>query len=90
MVDITFKQLKKKLVAVKKITFLQCRRLGFEPWVRKIPWRRKWQPTPEFLSGKSHEQRSLAIVHGVAELDTTELLTHTCTHTHTHTQMPVI
>ena len=32
----------------------------FDPWVRKIPWRRKWQLTPEFLPGKSHGQRSLA------------------------------
>ena len=39
----------------------QCRRCGFDPWVRKIPWRRKWQPTPVFLPGKSHEQRSLAV-----------------------------
>ena len=31
----------------------------FDPWVGKIPWRRKWQPTPVFLPGKSHEQRSL-------------------------------
>ena len=38
----------------------QCRRLKFNPWVRKIPWRRKWQPTPVFLPGESHEQRSLA------------------------------
>ena len=38
----------------------QCRRCGFDPWVRKIPWRREWQPTPVFLSGKSHGQRSLA------------------------------
>ena len=30
-----------------------------DPWVRKIPWRRKWQPTPVFLPGKSHGQRSL-------------------------------
>ena len=29
------------------------------PWVRKIPWRKKWQPTPVFLPGKSHGQRSL-------------------------------
>ena len=29
-------------------------------WVEKIPWRRKWQPTPVFLLGKSHGQRSLA------------------------------
>ena len=37
----------------------QCRRRGFDPWVGKIPWRRKWQPTPIFLPGKSHGQRSL-------------------------------
>ena len=52
---------------------LQCRRCGFDPWVRKIPWRRKWQPDPVLLPEKSHGQRSLAgTVHGV-------------THTHTHT-----
>ena len=38
----------------------RCRRHVFNPWVRKIPWRRKWQPTPDFLPGKSHGQRSLA------------------------------
>ena len=41
----------------------QCkrsRRCGFNPWVRKITWRRKWQPNPLFLPGKSHGQRSLA------------------------------
>ena len=40
----------------------QCRwykRPGIHPWVGKIPWRRKWQPTPAFLPGKSHGQRSL-------------------------------
>ena len=40
----------------------QCKRgkrLRFDPWVRKIPWRRKWQPTPVFLPGESHGQRSL-------------------------------
>ena len=31
----------------------------FDPWVRKIPWRRKWQPTPVFLLGKFHGQWSL-------------------------------
>ena len=36
------------------------RRPGFDPWVRKIPWRRKWQPTPIFLPGESHGQRCLA------------------------------
>ena len=30
------------------------------PWVGKIPWRRAWQPTPVFLPGESHGQRSLA------------------------------
>ena len=39
---------------------LQCRRLGFHPWVGKIPWRREWQPIPVFLPGKFHGQRSLA------------------------------
>ena len=41
----------------------QCKRhkrCGFNPWVRKIPWRKKWQPTPVFLPGESHGQRSLA------------------------------
>ena len=28
---------------------LQCKRLGFDPWVKKIPWRREWLPTPVFL-----------------------------------------
>ena len=32
---------------------------SFDPWVRKIPWRRKWQLTPVFLPEKSHRQRSL-------------------------------
>ena len=38
----------------------RCRRRRFNPWVKKIPWRRKWQPTLVFLPGKSHRQRSLA------------------------------
>ena len=36
------------------------KRRGFDPWVWKIPWRRKWQLTPVFLPGESHGQRSLA------------------------------
>ena len=36
------------------------RRCSFNPWVRKIHWRRKWQPTPVFLPGRSHGQRSPA------------------------------
>ena len=40
----------------------------FDPWVKKMPWRRKWQPTPVFLPGKSHGQKSRpATVHGVAK-----------------------
>ena len=35
------------------------KRRGFSPWVGKIPWRRKWQPTLVFLPGESHGQRSL-------------------------------
>ena len=35
------------------------RRLGFNPWVRKIPWRREWLPTPVFLPGEFHGQRTL-------------------------------
>ena len=43
-----------------KESICQCRRPKFDPWVGKIPWRRKWQPTPVFLPGKFHGQRSLA------------------------------
>ena len=42
----------------------QCRRPGFNPWVKKIPWRRKWQPTPVFLPGKFHEEPG-RLYHGV-------------------------
>ena len=60
------------------IIFLQCRRPGFDSWVRSISWRRKWQPTLIFLPGKSHGQRSLAGYSpwGHKESDTTELLNH--------------
>ena len=44
-----------------KNPYLQCRRSGLDPWVGKIPWRRKWLPTPEFLPGRSHEQRKTSI-----------------------------
>ena len=46
-----------------------ARALGFNPWVRKIPWKGKWQPTPVFLPGESHGQRSLA---GYSPLDCKE------------------
>jgi len=33
---------------------------GFDSWAGKVSWRRAWKPTPVFLPGKSHRQRSLA------------------------------
>ena len=65
------------LMAQLQRTHLQCRRRErprFERWVGKIPWRRKWQPSPVFLPGKPHGQRSLVgySPKGPKELDTTE------------------
>ena len=56
-------------------------RRGFDPWVRKISWRRAWQSTLLFLPGKSHGQRSLASYSPLAckELDMTEAIYHTHT-----------
>ena len=56
------KGLPQQLVDKERI-LLQCRRhrrCRFDSWVRKIPWRRAWQPTPVVLTGKSHGQGSLA------------------------------
>ena len=65
----------------------RCKRLKFDPWVGKILWRRKWQPTPVFFPEKSHGQRNLTGYSpwGCKELDATEQ-THTHTHTHTKQQ----
>ena len=59
----------------------RCRRLEFDPWVRKIPWKRKWQSTPVFLPKKSHGQRSLVGYSpwGCKEWDTTDWA---CMHVH--------
>ena len=56
---------------------LHCRKPGLDPWVRKIPWRREWLPTPLFLPGEFHGQRSLAghSPWGHKALGTTEWLT---------------
>ena len=78
--------------------FKRHRRQGFDLWVRKIPWRRKWQPTPVFLLGKFHGQRSLVGYSpwGHKESDMTDTLTQTHTQTqarvraHTHTHISVI
>ena len=62
----------------------QCRKLkrhGSNPWVGKIPWRRKWQPIPGFLLRESHGQRSLVGYNpwGHKELDMTEVTQHEST-----------
>ena len=63
---------------------LQCRKPGFNPWVRKISWRRKWQSTPIFLPGISCGRRSLVDYspRGRKESDTTERL-----HLHRHVKV---
>ena len=53
---------------------LQCGSHGFDPWVREIYWRREWLPTPVFLPGKLHGQRTLA---DYSPLDHKELDTDT-------------
>ena len=57
---------------------LQIRRPGFNPWVRKIPWRKEWQPVLVFLPGVSHGWKSLGgySPEGHKEPDMTD-----CTHT---------
>ena len=70
-------------VDIGKESVCQCKRCksrGFSPWVGKVPWSRKWQPTPVFLPRESHAQRSLA---GYSPLSHKELDTTECTHTHT-------
>ena len=69
-----------------------CRRHGFDPWVGKIPWSKKWQPTSLFLPEKPREQRSLMghRPQGRKESDMPQrahTYIHTHTHTHTHTHM---
>ena len=58
---IKFKIQKKSYLEILNLKFedkihLQCRRCGLDPWVGKIPWRRKWQPIPVFLPGKSMDR----------------------------------
>ena len=68
----------------------QCsrhRRCGFDPWVGKIPWRRRIrQPIPIFLPGESPwtEEPGKLQPQGRKELDMTKVTEHTHTHTHTH------
>ena len=66
-----------------KVSACQCsrhKRLGFSPWIGKMPWRRKWHPDPVFLPGKFHRQKPLAACSswGLTGSATTEQLsTHT-------------
>ena len=57
----------------------RCKRCAFDSWVGTIPRRRKWQPTPIFLPGESHGQRSLVGYSpwGHKELDMAEVTQHT-------------
>ena len=57
------------------------KRYGFNSWVGKISWRRKWLPTPAFLPRKFHGQRSLVSYSswGCKESNTTEVTEHACT-----------
>ena len=58
----------------------RCKRRGFSPWIGKIPWSKKWQPTPVFLPGKFHGQRNLEgySLWGLKESDTTEWMSMRC------------
>ena len=66
--------------------YIRCRRCGFDPRVAKIPLRRAWQPTPVFLPGESHEQRSLRVYspQDYKQLDTIDATKHVCIHIHKH------
>ncbi|RCU27096.1 hypothetical protein DVA79_19545, partial [Acinetobacter baumannii] len=57
---------------------------GFDLWIGKIPWSRKWQPTPVFLPGESHGQRRLVAYSpwGHKESITAKETWHTHKHTH--------
>ena len=56
----------------------QNRRLGFNPWVRKTPWRRAWPPAPIFLAGESRGQRSL-VRHSPWGCKESDMMEHTST-----------
>ena len=73
----------------------QCRRrkrCRFHPWVRKMPWEKKWQPDTVFLPGKSHGQRSLAdrSQWGCKELNTTKQRSTHITHSMNNIMFSII
>ena len=65
----------------------RCKRCRFDPWIRKISWRRAWQPPLVFLPGEPHGPRGLVgyIPWDHRESDATRWPTHTHTHTHEFT-----
>ena len=65
-----------------RLPMQEMQRCGFDPWVGKISWNRKWQPIPVFLPGKSHGQRSLV---GISPWDCKQL--YTSEHAHTHVSL---
>ena len=91
--DIPGSEVVKNLPAKKKkricLLMQETQRHGLNPWVRKIPWSRKWEPAPVFLPGKFHGQVSLATGHGVTKSQTLSVRAHVRArarvHTHTHT-----
>ena len=78
----------------------RCKRHKFDPWVRKIPWRRAWQPTPSCLKNPTDRGAWQAVVYRIAKSWTglkqltmqahVRTRTHTHTHTHTHLVLKVI
>ena len=59
------------LVGKKSVQYRRHRRLEFDPWVGKIPWRRKWQPTPVLLPGNPMDREAWWVTfHGVAKSQT--------------------
>ena len=75
--EVSMAQMVKRLPALR-----ETRVQSMGPWVRKIPWKRKWQPTPLLLPGKSHGWKSLVVYSpwGSKESDMTERLTQTYRH----------
>ena len=67
----------------------ETQRHGFHAWVRKMPWRKQWQPTPVFLLGEFHGPRSLAGYSPYGSQKVRHDWARTCTHTHMHTLCPI-
>ena len=78
--------IEKKLHVKNPLTVQETKRCGCDPWVRKSPGRRAWQPTSVLLPGESHAQRSFTGYSwwGSKEPDTTKATEHAHMHTHVH------